>query len=238
MLQIRRFFIGALAGILCLGAAGCSSNLKGYSEVKKAQEGIGALQSGRIILTTSYENGKKSGRMTTEFLFRLNEDDSISYCQTQFDGDNKSIYCEYGNGAQVEKWLIGKGWSDPEAQLCNRENPHRYLRLLSTPVEKASITEMASEPDGENTRYTMALNPEWLNANTYTDGTAEAVSETLAVTIDSQGQLTAWHDEAVMLDIATQTECRYRLDMEITDPNTVGEIVKPELRNNFQLASE
>lgn len=238
MINIKKWLTAALAAIVCLGSTGCAGNLGGYPDIKKAQERIGELQSGRIVVNTAFEKGKKAGSMTTEFLFRQKEDGTITYCQTQFDKDNKTIYCEYSDGSRVERWLIGKGWSEAEEQICNKENPHRYLKLLETPIEKKSISQIVTEEDGENTRFILTLDPAWLNENTYTDQTAEAVSETVTILLDKDGNLLRWQNEAVILDVASQMECYYRLDMQLTDLNMVGEIEKPELRTNFQMKTE
>lgn len=233
----KQFLTALCAGAVCLTAAGCSGGLNGYDQVQTAYKTTAAMQSGQVIATAGYEKGDKAESMITELIFRENEDGSIAYCQTQFDRDNKAVYCEFCDGKTVEHWLIGKGWSKPENAPCDRENPHRYLRLLWEVPEKASLLDITCEPEGDSTRYLLTRDPEWLNQNVFADGT-EALEETITLLLDREGKLCKWSQETLVREGGAGTECRYRLEMELSALDSVSEIGRPPLREDFRATSE
>lgn len=229
--MLKKISAVLLAAAVCLGFAGCSSASGKYDEVRKAQEAVAGWSSCKALVTTSYDNSVKSSRMVNEFAFRLTSSGNYEYCQTQYDQNNKAVYCEYSDGENSEQWLIGKGWSGMGVTVYNQKNPHRYIQLLSTPFEKKAIREVAVEEQEKNIRYTVSLNPDRLNETTYKDADIEVMEETVIATLNEAGELISYEDEAKIFDKQTEQECTYSLKAQLSEINTVAEIVKPELRD-------
>lgn len=228
--MFKKIITAALAVSLCLGISGCSGS-KGYTTVKKAQEELLNLQSGRMIVSTQAVRADKSDASQTEFSFRLTASGVYEYCQMQFDRNNKAIYCEYSDGEKSEQWLVGSGWSVSEATAYTKDNPHRYLKLLSTPIDQKSIAEITEEKEGEKTRYQITLDPKHLNETAYREADLTVKEELISILISETGELLSYTDHAVMADKSTGQESEYTLDMQISDQNSVMEIKRPDLRS-------
>lgn len=229
--MLKKISAVLLAAAVCLGFAGCSSASGKYDAVRKAQEAVSEWNSCKALVTASYDNSVKSSRMVNEFTFRLTSSGNYEYCQTQYDQNNKAVYCEYSDGETAEQWLIGKGWSGIGATVYNQKSPHRYIQLLSTTFDKKAVGEVTVEEQEKNIRYTIALNAEHLNETTYKDADIEVLEETVIATLNEAGELVSYEDEAKVFDKQSEQECVYSLNIQLSEINTVAEILKPELRD-------
>lgn len=222
-----------LAAALCVGLTACGAfgGGKNYDAVKKAQEGVGELESGRIIVTSKHAKDAKSESVVTEFVFRTTAGGTSEYCQTQFDQNNKAVYCEYSDGEKSEQWLIGNGWSVIDPTVYTKENPHRYLRLLASPFDKKLVSKIETEQEGENMLYTLTLKPDRVNENLYPEANVEIKEERVSILVNAEGKLIAYGDVSQVYDKEAGEDCEYTLDMQLSDLNAVTEIKKPELRD-------
>lgn len=232
--MLKKILSVLLAAAVCAGFAGCSSKTGTYGEVRKAQEAVASLESGKILVTAGYEKGGQADRTVTEFSFKLTESGNYEYCQTQFDQSNKAVYCEYSDGEKSEQWLVGSGWNSVGTTVYNKENPHRYLKLLSTPFEKKAVESCKQTEEGNSRCYTIVLKPKKLNETVYENTDVTVKSETVRVLVDSAGIIAGYSDEAELFDQQENADCFYTLDMQLSEINAVAEITKPDLRDNFK----
>ena len=225
----KKLGAGLAALVLCAGLTGCSGS-KEYGEMKAAQEAVLSLTGGKLVMTAGYEKPGGSDRIVTEFVFRLTEAGTYSYCQTQFDRNNKPVYCEFSDGQKTEQWLIGKGWSDINAALYTPDEPHRYLQVLSTPLDKKAVRAITVTDEAGNRRYDAEMDPSRLNETVYTDGASELLEETVSLLLSDAGELLCYNDEARIRDVEMDEEDYYTLEMQLSEANMVTEIARPELR--------
>lgn len=222
------------AAVCAASLTGCMAGSREYDAVKQAQQEVARLDSGRITLTSGYERPSGSGRVVTEFVFQKLESGNFAYCQTQFDRNNKPIYCEYSDGTTAEQWFIGKGWSSMTGGMFTADEPHRYIALLSTPQERKAIRSILATPEDTNCRYDITLDPDRLNETVYSGEDAEAVEERISLLLNEAGELICYNDEALVNDGQTGEQVRYMLEMQLSDRNSVGEVARPELRDNWR----
>ena len=236
-MKYRKIAAVLLACGLCLGFAGCGANGKDYETIQKAQEAVGELESGKLQIITSFEQGNRREAAATDFTFRMTEDGTLSYCHMQYDRNEKAVYCEYSDGKTSEHWLIGNGWSTTEPENYTREHPHRFLRLVSESFERKAVEklEKAEEPDG--IRYTLTLSPKKLNQTAYKEADVEILSEEVTLTISPEGQLLRYSDQSRVLEKPNGQEGTYVLSMTLSEQNAVSDVKKPELKNHYTRAS-
>lgn len=228
--MLKKLFIALLAAAICLSFAGCSAGSKEYAAVKKCQEAVRELQSGRIIVT-SKTTTKKTDVVVTEFAYKLTPTGTYEYCQTQFDGNNKAIYCEYSDGEKAEQWLIGSGWCVIDPTVYTKNNPHRYIKLISTVFDQKSVSSITLTEENGKKCYTILLKPEVLNETIYKDSDTEVKEETVTINTDGDDQIIYYADSSSMYDKANQVQKEFTLEMEISGQNEINEIIKPELRD-------
>lgn len=233
---MRKKIIALLtAATICMGSfTGCIATGKEYGTVKKAQEAVGQLDSGRITVTTAWEKSGFGEHTVTEFVFRRLDSENFAYCCTQYDRNQKPILCDYSDGVKTEQWLIGKGWSDKTGALFTADQPHRYITFLSTPHERKTVRSIQTTQEDTNCRYDITLDPDRLNKTVYRDEGAEAVEEQISLLLNGAGELVCLNDDAILCDIETGEEIRYQLEMQISDRNSIGEITRPELREHYR----
>jgi len=224
----KRIWTFLAAAALCLGLAGCGGS-KEYAAVKKCQEAVGELQSGRIVVTST-ASGKKSEVTVTEFIYKLTATGTYQYCQTQYDGANKAVYCEYSDGEKAEQWLIGSGWCVIDPTVYTRENPHRYVKLLSRVFPEKAVSDIQINDQGENTCYTLLFKPEVLNEALYADSGHTVEEETVTVTVNPEGLLCYYADKASFLEENGEKK-ELTVEMEVSSQNAVEEVLRPELRD-------
>ena len=223
----------AAAALFAGCMTGCAMDGGKYDAVKQAQAAVMTLSSGRLMVTAGYEKNTKSDRIVTEFIFQKLESGAYAYCQTQYDRNNKPVYCEYSDGTKTEQWLIGKGWGEMTGVLYSAESPHRYMKLLSTAYERKTVSSISMTQEDANKRYDMVLNPTRLNETVYTDGDAEALEESVSVLVGEDGGLLCYNDEARMKDHMMGEEIKYTLEIQLNQQNTVAEIQRPDLRDDY-----
>lgn len=227
--MLKKLLTVLAAAAVCLGITGCSAGSKDYSAIKKSQEAVRSLQSGRIIVTSTTK-AKKTEIVVTEFAYKLTATGTYEYCQTQYDGNNKAVYCEYSDGEKAEQWLIGSGWCVIDPTVYTKDNPHRYIKLISTVFDRKAIESIEVNEQTGKKCYTIILKPDILNETVYEDSDQEVLEETVTVTTDEDDNLVYYADAARFFDQPTGQEKEFTLEMELTEPNAVSEIVKPELR--------
>lgn len=215
------------AMIICLSFTACSDSRR-YDEVQTAQKKTLDLNSCRITIITDKEEESRQNKFKTEFSFKTTESGNHEYCQVQFDMADKPVYCEYSDGAMSEQWVLGKGWSRLEHVPSNKKNPHRFLKLISTPFDKKLLSEIKAEESGENRRYVISLNPDRLNEKLYKKENFEVITETLIIVLNRDGRILCYNDIANIRDKETGKDKLYKLDMMLSDYDNVKEIKKPE----------
>ena len=234
--MLKKMLAVLLAAAACLTVSGCSGS-KEYNVIKDVQKDISNLQSGRIIVTAKLDNGKRSDMTVTEFTFRVNASGNYEYCQTQFDSNNKAVFCEFSDGEKSEQWLVGSGWTASDSDVYNKKKPHRYIQLLSTPFESKAVSGIETAEEGANKRYTMVLDPERLNETAYLDSDSQIKEETVSILVNDKGEMVCYNDQTNALDKSSQKDCSYTLEMQLSDCNAVTEIARPELRDYSKKAS-
>lgn len=233
--MLKRIGFVLAAAALCAGCfTGCMAGGEEYGAVKQAQEAVSRLESGKLMVTAGCEKSSGSERIVTEFVFKRVESGNFAYCQTQYDRNNKPVYCEYSDGSKTEQWFIGKGWSELSGSLFTPEEPHRYIAMLSTPQERKAVQSVAMTPEDTNCRYDLTLDPARLNETVYADSDTEAVEEQISLLLNEAGELVCYNDDATLRDTLLGEEIRYTLEMQLSDCNSVGEVARPALRDNYQ----
>ena len=229
--MLKKIAMMGLALALCVSATACSSDGKKHLELKNAQDTILNLESGKITVVSQIEDNTSSDTIKSELIFKTNADGVISYCQTQYDLNNKPIYCEYSDGEKSEQWLVGIGWNVIDNTQYTKENPHRYTQLLSTEIDKNAIDSINCETSENASTYTVELDPDILNKTTYQNSGVEVVTESVTMLVNANEELVRYNDTSTILDVATQSESTYMLEMSLSEQNVVNEITRPDLRD-------
>lgn len=219
-----------LAALLCLSLSSCGKDGEKLSSVKKAQESVCSLTSGELsILSTSF-SAQREETVKSNFLFTTDSSGNLIYCHTQKDKSDKIVFCEYNDGSTAEQWLIGKGWSQIDVPVYNADNPHRFLALITTPIDKKSVDNIVCEETQDESKYIIALNPDFLNENTYKNADFTVSAQTITLSLNKDGVLCSYSDSAEMTDRQTEKTSRYTLSLDITNQNSVSSVERPELR--------
>lgn len=217
-----------LAAVLMLCTAGCSR--KDYQTVAEAQTRLGTLSSAKLTVTATAETNEPIETIRTDFSFCYLADGALQFCQTQYDNAGKVTYCAYSAGTDVEQWLLGAGWETLQNAGYNKENPHRYLRLLSTPYDRDEVKTIGKETADGVTHYTLTLNADRLNEGRYAQEPLRVVEQTVTVSVSDEGQVTGYTETAVFRDTQTEIESRYRLEIAVSGHNETPPAQKPSLR--------
>lgn len=229
--MLKKIIAASLTLVLCFSLTACGSDGKKHMELKNAQDAILDLQGGKITVTSQFEGENKSDTIKTELVFKSNDSGIMTYCQTQYDQNNKPVYCEYSDGEKSEQWLVGRGWSVLDTVQYTKESPHRYNKLLATSFDKKAIdTIICDEAEAVKT-YTLELDPKVLNKTTYKDADIEIVSQSVSVLVNEKNELVRYNDTSKVIDRETNNENLYILEMVLSDQNAVKEVLRPELRD-------
>lgn len=218
---------------------GCATSSKEYSEVASVFKGVLDLKSGNVLITSTSQNEINSKGVKSEFSFLSKENGEFTFCHLQYDNAKKPIYCDYSDEAEALQWFIGKGWSKATKLSYTKENPHRYIKLLSTPPRKEAVSSIEVNALSDKTQYIITLDPQKLNELEYKEGDLAVISQKLTLTADKEGRLCEYKDSCVMLDKKTNEETTYVADAAISQQDALSEITKPELREyGLQAAAE
>lgn len=234
---IRKLLAGMLILALCLGLASCSNKTvddtvlvdeETYFEVEQIQNDILLLNSGKLDIISQADSTKNTEIVKADFVFDVGDDGKLSYIQYQYDKKGKIIACEYSDGVIIQQWLIGNGWCTMSTNPYTRENPHRYLQLISTTPTINSIEDITSQENNNNNLYTLELNPEELNNTTYKDSDNKVQNELIELNTNQDGELTKYLNTAKLTNTDTNKDSIYTLEISVSDYD--NEIVKPELK--------
>ncbi|MEG0693058.1 MAG: hypothetical protein RR444_08250 [Oscillospiraceae bacterium] len=229
--MLKKIAIVAMTLALCISMTACSSDGKKHMELKNAQDTVLNLESGKITVISQIEDDNKSDTIKSELVFKTNPDGVISYCQMQYDLNNKPVYCEFSDGEKSEQWLVGRGWSVLDTMQYTKDNPHRYTKLLSTSFDKKSIDNIICDETETAKTYTMELDPKVLNKTTYKDSGIEIISQSVTMLVNANNELVRYNDTSKVLDKSTDTQSLYMLEMALSEQNAIKEVIRPELRD-------
>ncbi|MFZ2538435.1 MAG: hypothetical protein WAX04_05995 [Oscillospiraceae bacterium] len=229
--MLKKIAIVVMILTVCISMVACSSDGKKHMELKNAQDTILNLDSGKITVISQFEGENKSDTIKSEFVFKTNPGGVLSYCQTQYDLNNKTVYCEYSDGEKSEQWLVGRGWSVLDTTQYSKDNPHRYAKLLATSFDKKSIDSIICDETETEKTYTMELDPKVLNKTTYKDTEIEIISQSVTMLVNAKNELVRYNDTSKVLDKSTDTQSLYMLEMALSEQNAIKEVVRPELRD-------
>ncbi len=228
--MLKKIALAVMIFAVCVSMVACSSDGKKHMELKNAQNTILDLDSGKITVTSQFEAENKSDTIKSEFVFKTNPSGVISYCQTQYDLNNRPVYCEYSDGEKSEQWLVGRGWSVLDNTQYSKDNPHRYTKLLATSFDKKAIDSIICDETETEKTYTMELDPKVLNKTTYKDTEIEIISQSVTMLVNAKDGLVRYNDTSKVLDKSTDTQSLYMLEMALSEQNAVKEVARPELR--------
>lgn len=227
----------ALISAICLSLTSCSKkddqtdiakvNEKNYTEVEEIQNDVLLLDSGRLDII-SQSDSTSTEIVKADFVFDISDDGKLSYIQYQYDKKGKVIACEYSDGTVIQQWLIGNGWCTMSTNPYTRENPHRYLQLLSATPNITAINSITLDEKTNNNLYTLDLNAEELNNTTYKDSLFEVQNELIEINFDQEGDLTKYLNTAKLSHNDTDKESIYTLEISVSDFDE--DIVKPDLK--------
>lgn len=218
-----------LAFIMLLSFVGCSKG-KNISNLTSAQEALLNLLSGKISVTAQIETEGSTDSVKSEFVFMKDENGKFKFCHTQYDNQNKIIFCEFSDGDTAKQWLIGRGWNEIGAVSYNIKNPHRFLKLLSTPFEKNKVKSIEAEAQDGGTNYTITINPDKVNKTAYKDADISVISQTVTVFINDNNEILSYTDTSTILDKAQNVETLYMLSFIVSEQNSITKIECPKLR--------
>lgn len=221
----KKFVAVAVLLLLCFLLSACLGGGVG-SEIAEAQKSTAALKRGKMQISSSINSEGKNEVIKTEFVFSLDENGEMTYCHTQLDKSGKIVFCEYTDSSSTKQWFIGKGWSEIERISYNSENPHRFLKLITSPIEKDWITDIVCEDITDLQKsYMVTINPEKANKEgiDYTIDT-----QTIIYTV-TDGIITSYNDIAELE--ANGSKSSYQLILSLEVPEEELEIACPELRD-------
>ncbi|WMJ24393.1 hypothetical protein RBG61_06915 [Paludicola sp. MB14-C6] len=227
--MIKKIITASLIVGLCFSLVGCKS-VKGYSDLNKAQENMMKQNSCHMVISSSVNGATKADANVTDFVYKLNDKGVMEYCQSQQDASNKMVFCEVSDGEKTEQWLLGNGWSNVDATAYTKDNPHRYLQLISGKIDKKNIAKMDKKTDNTNTIYNVAMDAKKLNKTVYKDADITVKSQNVSFTVNKKGELICYNDKAVILDKESNVESEYALEVQLTEHNGITEIKKPDLQ--------
>ena len=226
---MKKIFCLVLAFIMILSLAGCSKG-KNVSNLKSAQGALLNLLSGKITVSAQIETNGSTDTVKSEFVFLKDENGKFKFCHSQYDNQNKPIFCEFSDGDTAKQWLIGRGWSEIDAVQYSKDNPHRFIRLLSTPFDKRQVKSITSTKEDGGVSYVVTINPDRVNKTTYKEADISVLSQTVTVFVNDKNEILSYTDTSTILDKSTNTETLYMLSFVISDQNAVTKVECPELR--------
>ena len=229
--NIKKFMLLVFCILFSFTLCACSSHKKEYTAITKAQENIINLSSGKFIITSSYDKPEKANTIKTEFIFNKNSDGTLSYCQTQYDKNDKPVCCKFSDGKTTEQWLIGKGWETVEAPAFTADNPHQYISVLTEIIPNKYISSIAVNNEQENTVYTVDINSKNINKHKYNDSDLSISSETVKFILSSEGELNEYEDVASVKDTKSESDCIYTLNIKLVEKDNNPTITKPDLKS-------
>jgi len=230
--MIKKLAIACLLACLCISTVGCSGVSKEYDGVKKAQAEVIKQNSCHMVISSKVNAKEKTDAIVTDFTYKVNDKGVMEYCHSQQDSANKLVYCEYSDGVKAEQWLLGNGWSVIEPVAYTKENPHRYIELLTSAIDKKAISKLTKDKVETNTQYNISLNASKLNKTTYKDAPIEVISQNISFLVNAKGELICYNDKAVIFDKETKSEAEYLLEVQLSEHNAIAEVKKPEVRAN------
>ena len=222
-----------VVAVLFTGCGGADAAL--YEEADTVLSGVQSLTGGEFALSVQYEESQGSGAYIGTFVFMRKESGALSYCQTQLDQNDQVVFCEYSDGSSVEQWMIGQGWQSLSREPYTDTELHPYLRMLSTQYERGEIREIQKQVDESGSVYTLFMDAGKMTKKQYADETSQiAVKEqTITLTVNTEGQLTAYEEQTILTDTQTQIDSSYSVTINLSKHNAVTEIQKPKLRETF-----
>lgn len=229
--MLKKIMVAVLTLAVCISMTACSSDGKKHMEIKNAQDAILTLDSGKISVLSQMESGNKSDTIKSELVFKMNASGIMTYCQTQYDLNQKPVYCEYSNGEKTEQWLVGRGWNVLDTVQYTKEKPHRYNMLLATSFDKKAIDSIVCDEKDAAKTYTMELDPKILNTTTYKDAPIEVVSQSVSLLVNEKNELVRYCDNSKIMDKESKLESNYTLEMTLSEQNTILDVPRPEHRD-------
>lgn len=237
--MIKKISIAVLILALGITMVGCGSvPKKQYDNLKKVQESFLKQNSCHLIINSKVGGEETQDANITDFVFKVNDKGVMEYCQSQQDGSNKLVFCEYGDGEKAEQWLLGNGWSTINPVAYSKDNPHKYINLLTNSFDKKAISKLSKETELTNTSYILEMDAKKLNKTVYKDTSIEIVSQKITYLVNANGNLICYNDVAVIYDKEADTKAEYQLEVQVSDHNAVTEIKKPEVRVNAIVQAE
>lgn len=220
----------AVALTLCCALSGCGKS-ESYNEVSKAISEVSTLKSGRITVLSQVEpSASRVGQSVKSDLLFKEKDGTYQYCHVQYDKNDKPVFCEFSDGDKTQQWLIGKGWGG-SASGFTKESPHRYITLVSTPPNEAAVETIVCEEQPTGKQYTITLNSAQLNKTVYEGKEMAVISEKISLLLDESGMLISYIDTAEIEDTVSKQSRKYRLQITLSDQNSITEVTRPELRD-------
>ena len=225
-----------LLAVSCVFSA-CGADRALYEEMAELQKQTAQLESGVLTLTVQFEENGIPGEYAAELIFCKTEGDAYAYCQKQFDQNDQVVFCEYSDGTKTKNWMIGRGWEEIGEAQFTKENPHRYLQMISSPYERKMIREIRKEADEGGTRYILEMNASRVSDACYPDDTFEVLEQVLTLTFDAEGKLVGYSENAILTQGDEGTQNSYRVDMTCKEQNAVTSVEEPDLRSYFGTGS-
>lgn len=233
--MLKKITIILMTFAVCISVCACSSNGKKNMELQNAQSSILNLDSGKITVISQIETQDNADTIKSELIFKSNENGVLSYCQTQYDLNNKPVYCQYSDGEKCEQWLVGKGWSVLDTMQYSKDNPHRYAKLMATPFDKKAIDNIVCNETETEKTYSLELDPKVLNKTTYKNTDIEIISQSVTMLVNENDELVRYNDTSEILDKSTDSQNLYMLEMSLSDQNNIKEVNRPELRDYAEM---
>ncbi|MEG0894813.1 MAG: hypothetical protein RSE93_03795 [Oscillospiraceae bacterium] len=211
---------------ICL--VGCSSKDTEMSKIEDAQNNISSMTSGKFEISTMVKTNTRTDATKTEFTFQQMQNGIIEYCQSQQDSRNKLVFCEYSDGESAEQWLLGKGWSVIEPTKYTLENPHRFISLITSKIDKGSVKSVTKSEDTSYQVYEVEMDCQKVPVST--EGNEKLTSQKICFYVNSDGLISKYTDETIFVNTQTEQECQYSLEISLSEHNTLASVKKPDLK--------
>lgn len=236
--MFKKMLLSVMIISVGLLAVGCNKSSKELDTIKGAQTKLSSAQSGHIVVQTALKTARKTDATITDFSYKANASGIFTYCQEAKDSGGKVIFCEVGDGEKAEQWLIGKGWEVVEPISYTTENQHRFVSLITSPLDGKTVASTSTTVQDNGTIYTLTMNADALNNTIYKDTAIKLTSQIITYLVDAKGDIIEYTDTAIIEDTELGETNEYSVSVSLDQIGTVVEVKTPEVKQTVADAEQ
>lgn len=225
--EMKRLF--GLFTAVCILLTGCSGiDSKLYDKLSEAIDFTLQQNGGMISLQSS---SSEQDDMTLQFCYSYDENGIMNYCVEQTDKMGRRLFLEHNDGTVLQRWLLGHGTSSFDETSSDfvrytRDNPYKYITLISSLPEKNCILELTAEPGDGQTVYTVREDPQ--KAAGEKDAQEELTSRMICYTVSDDGMISGYTQESIYSD-QDGNQKQYTVTLTISQLGEISEVKLPAI---------